>query len=110
MNRQTHPMIYAHVVGPDKPPYHVRHDAINLWHINQQTQIQWFDKYYILHWQGVYLAEKVENGVLMHDGVRYRINWITVPTVCYKADDVMLSFRRIVGQAEGYVLIKVKGD
>lgn len=90
-------------------PYHVKHELINTWNVTPSFIDKWFDKYYILHWQGVYLAERVENGVILHDGVRYRINWITVPTLCYKSDQVQLSFRRIFGQAEGYVLIKVKG-
>lgn len=92
----------------NKIPYNVRYAAVNEWSIDLSITNYWFDKYYLLHWQGTWLADQVSNGTLYHDGVRYRINWITVPSLCYKADDVMLSYRRIEGQDEGYVLIKVK--
>lgn len=91
-------------------PHSIRHAAINDWQMPFSLTDYWFDKYYILHWQGTYLFDKVSNGTIEHDKVLYRINWVTVPTLCYRADDVMLSFRRIFGQAEGYVLIKVKGE
>lgn len=91
-------------------PHDIKHTAINTWAISFSIHDYWFDRYYILHWQGTYLFDQVNQGTIKHDGIQYRINWITVPTLCYKADQVMLSFRRIFGQAEGYVLIKVKGD
>lgn len=91
-------------------PYNVRWSMINNWTVPMPIKDKWFDKYYILNWQGTYLAEKVNNGTLTHDKVQYKINWITVPTLCYKSDEVLISFRRIWGQAEGYALIKVKGD
>lgn len=89
-------------------PYTIRFDAINSWTIHKLVKDKWFDKYYILSWQGTWLADQVNNGIVLHDGVRYKINWITVPSICYKSDEVLLSFRRIWGQDEGYVLIKVK--
>lgn len=90
-------------------PYNIRHSAVNEWSVNHNLAAVWFDRYYLLHWQGVHLAEQVNNGTLKHDGVQYKINWITVPTICYQAEQVQVSFRRILGQAEGYALIKVKG-
>lgn len=89
-------------------PFNVRFAAVNEWHIPQLITDKWFDKYYILSWQGTWLADQVNNGTVMHDGVRFKINWITVPSLCYKASEVLLSYRRIWGQDEGYVLIKVK--
>lgn len=97
-------------VAYPRVPHDIKHAAINTWQMPFSLTDYWFDRYYILHWQGSYLIDQVNQGVIKHDGVSYRINWITVPTLCYKSDQVMLSFRRIFGQAEGYVLIKVKGD
>lgn len=90
-----------------KLPYSVRYEAVNSWSLNHNVVDKWFDKYYILHWDGTWLAEQVSQGVILHDGCRFRVNWITVPTVCYRSATVQLSFRRIYGQEEGYVLIKV---
>ena len=94
---------------PHSTPYEVRYAAVNSWEIPQSIVDYWFDKYYLLHWQGVWLADQVNNGIILHDGVRYRVNWRTVPTICYKSDNVMISFRRIYGKDEGYALITVKG-
>ena len=87
-------------------PYHIKHSAINDWQIDKNVQHIWFDRYYLLHWQGIYLFEQVNNGTLRHDGTLFKLNWITVPSLCYNADQVALSFRRIFGQDEGYVLVK----
>lgn len=89
-------------------PMSVRHEAVNSWSLNFNTTQKWFDRYYLLQWDGTWLAEQVSNGVILHDGVRYRINWITVPTHCFRSKEVQLSFRRLYGKEEGYVLIKVK--
>jgi len=87
-------------------PYHVRHAVVNDWTVHFTIQLHWLDRYYLLHWEGVYLIDKVKEGTIEHDSVLYRINWIDVPSVCYKAKEVALSFRRIQGKQEGYVLIK----
>jgi len=88
-------------------PYHIRHSAVNDWNLPYITYHQWFDRYYLLHWEGIYLIDRVKEGTIEHDSILYRINWIDVPSVCYKAKEVALSFRRIEGKQEGYVLIKV---
>jgi len=97
-------------VDSAKPPYYVKHDAVNTWNVTPSLVDLWFERYYILYWQGTYLFDKVENGRVTHDKLSYRINWITVPTLCYASDQVQLSFRKIFGQPEGYVLIKVKEE
>lgn len=91
-------------------PLDIKHAAINTWSMPFSITDYWFDKYYILHWHGTHVFSMNSSGTITHDKVLYKINFITVPTLCYQADDVMLSFRRLFGQAEGYVLIKIKGD
>lgn len=68
------------------------------------------DKYYILHWQGEHLrkslsfCEATQELYLSHQGVRYKVRPINQG---YKLDEqYKLSFRRLAGDQEGYVIIK----
>jgi hypothetical protein len=90
-------------------PYHVRWTAINSWEIEPAVKDQWFNKYYLMQWDGTWLKQKNSNGTITHDGVCYFIEFVTVPELCYQSKEVSLSFRRIFGQEKGYVLVKILG-
>lgn len=72
------------------------------------------DKYYILHWQGEHLrkslvlCEQTNELYLEHQNVRYKVRPINQG---YKLDEqYKLSFRRLDGEQEGYVIIKQMKD
>jgi hypothetical protein len=93
----------------DNPSLAIRTIAVHDWEIQPAIKERCFANYYILQWDGAWLEKHVSNGTIMHDQIRYRVCWITSPQICYGHPEVSLSFRRIYGQEEGYVLIKILG-
>jgi hypothetical protein len=93
-----------------KIPLDIRTAALMTWEIPWSIKDYWFDRYYLLHWQGEYLKTALLTGTesLTHDGIKYLPVWIDYLHNCFRAPEVMLSFRRIAGQTKGFVLIKVK--
>ena len=96
-------------------PYHVKHAALTQWDLPFSLVDYWFDKYYILVWDGKYLQQKIlsESSLytheIKHDKIFYTCNWISPPAECFKSPKVSVSLRRIYGESTGYALIKVKG-
>jgi len=76
-----------------------------------QPDINLCDKYYLLHWEGEYLRnslildEITQELYLEHQNVRYKVRPMQQG---YKLDSqYKLSFRRLIGEQEGYVVIKL---
>ena len=94
-------------------PHHIKHAALTQWDLPFSIVDYWFDKYYILVWNGKYVEQKTDTpsgrGYIIHDGVTYLCRWISVPSYCFSAPKVSVSLRRIYGESTGYALIKVKG-
>ena len=88
-------------------PYNIRHAALNSWDIPLSLTDKWFDNYYLLHWEGIWLADSIKNGVLTHDNIDYCLNWIDLPATCFSAKQNAVSFRRLKGKETGYALVKV---
>jgi hypothetical protein len=72
------------------------------------------EKYYLLHWSGSYLAQKIKEDSpdpyspnIEHQGFQYLVLGMPYfdPTKQYA-----LSFRKLPDQAKGYVLIKSLGN
>ena len=93
-------------------PYHVKHAALTQWDLPFSLVDYWFDKYYILVWDGQWLEQVVkdsEDECIIHDGVEYKRQWLSTPHHCFYSPKVSVSLRRIYGESTGYALLKVKG-
>ena len=96
-------------------PYHVKHAAMNQWDLPFSLVDYWFDKYYILVWEGKWLKEKVKRvstitcPFIEHDNVNYFCSFINSSEQCFDSPKVSVSLRRLYGESTGYALLKVKG-
>ena len=75
------------------------------------SEMQFYDRYYLLHWSGEYirnsliLVESSNELYLERQNIRYKVRPINQG---YKLDEqYKLSFRRLEGHQEGYVIIKL---
>ena len=96
-------------------PYHIKHAARDQWDLPFSLVDYWFDKYYILVWDGKYLEQKIENDnkaikcFIKHDNIVYYCIFISPIFGLKPAKKVSVSLRRIYGESTGYALIKIKG-
>lgn len=87
----------------------IRHHLINSFSLTDKW-ISFCENYFLLSKHGTEVADMVENGEILYNGAIYKINWLSLPSACYRSQHVLLSFRRGIGMRYGYVLIVTKAD
>lgn len=85
----------------------LHHAMVNTFHLPEQIK-KGLEQYYILHWAGRYLKQKLTDGIIEHQGYQYIVIFkgITLPSIT-GTKQIRLSFRRAKSEYNlpAYVLV-----